>query len=51
MCFSVERMHWDVQFCRLVHDWELESLVLFMNITLSTVHLCGVLVLTKFVGS
>ena len=34
MCLSDGRIHWDVQFCRIVHDWELESLALFMDIVL-----------------
>ena len=36
MHFYDGRIHWDVQFCYPVHDWELESLALFMNITYST---------------
>ena len=32
MCFFVGRIHWDAQFCRPVHDWELESLAFFMDI-------------------
>ena len=32
MCFSDGRIHWDVQFFHIVHDWELESLALFMDI-------------------
>ena len=36
MCFSVGRIHWDVQFYRSVHDWELESLALFMDIVYSS---------------
>lgn len=31
MCFSNGRPYWDVQFSRLVHDWELESLALFVD--------------------
>ena len=36
MCFFVGRIHWDAQFCRPMHDWELESLVFFMNIVYSS---------------
>ena len=32
MCPSDGRIHWDVQFCHIVHDREIESLALFMDI-------------------
>lgn len=34
--FSDGRLHWDVQVFRLVQDWELESLALFMDMIYST---------------
>ena len=49
MCFSVGRIHWDVQFYRSVHDWELESLALFMDIVYSSS--AGGIGLAKSVGS
>ena len=36
MCFFAGRIHWDAQFCRPVHDWELESLAFFMDIVYSS---------------
>ena len=36
MCPSDDRIHWDVQFCHIVHDQELESLALFMDIVHSS---------------
>ena len=49
MCYSAGRIHWDVQFYHSLHDWELESLALFMDIVYSSS--AGGIGLAKSVGS